>query len=216
MTVYAVWVGNPVLTYDTNKPSTWSGQMPSTPASVSVPYNTAAADGSGWQAGDVSKIRGYRFLGWYAAPQDGSGLYDWNTLLTGNVTVYAHWQRLQANVIYDKNASDATGSHANTTGWQYSDVTVPSDTSKSFKRDGYYFKYWNTQKDGKGAAYKDGSQIPLQDKDITLYAIWLPYHENFVETGGVSLPVLIVGGVVLLAAGVASTIVLTRRMRGEQ
>ena len=47
MTVYAVWVGNPVLTYDTNKPNTWNGQMPSTPASVSVAYNTAAADGSG-------------------------------------------------------------------------------------------------------------------------------------------------------------------------
>ena len=94
MTVYAVWVGNPVLTYDTNKPNTWNGQMPSTPASVSVAYNTAAADGSGWQSGDTSKIRGYRFLGWYAGPQDDSGLYDWNTLLTGNVTVYAHWQRL--------------------------------------------------------------------------------------------------------------------------
>lgn len=216
MTVYAVWVGNPVLTYDTNKPSTWGGQMPSTPASVSVAYNTAAADGSGWAAGDTSKIRGYRFLGWYTGPQDNAGLYDWATPLTGNVTVYAHWQRLQANVVYDKNASDAKGSHANTTGWQYSDVTVPSDTSKSFTREGYYFKYWNTQKDGKGTTYKDGGQVPLQDKDVTLYAIWLPYHENFVETGGVSLPVLIVGGVVLLAAGVASTIVLTRRMRGEQ
>ena len=33
MTVYAVWVGNPVLTYDTNKPNTWNGQMPSTPTS---------------------------------------------------------------------------------------------------------------------------------------------------------------------------------------
>ena len=216
MTVYAVWVGNPVLTYDTNKPSTWGGQMPSTPASISVTYNTAAADKSGWAAGDTSKIRGYRFLGWYTGPQDNAGLYDWATPLTGNVTVYAHWQRLQANVVYDKNASDAKGSHANTTGWQYSDVTVPSDTSKSFTREGYYFKYWNTQKDGKGTTYKDGGQVPLQDKDVTLYAIWLPYHENFVETGGVSLPVLIVGGVVLLAAGVASTIVLTRRMRGEQ
>lgn len=216
MTVYAVWVGNPVLTYDTNKPATWSGQMPSTPASISVAYNTAAADGSGWRAGDTTKIRGYRFLGWYTGPQDNAGLYDWTRPLTGSVTVYAHWQRLQANVVYDKNASDATGSHANTTGWQYSDVTVPSDTSKSFTREGYYFKYWNTQKDGKGTTYKDGGQVPLQDKDVTLYAIWLPYHENFVETGGVSLPVLIVGGVVLLAAGVASTIVLTRRMRGEQ
>lgn len=214
MTVFAVWVGNPVLTYDTNKPSTWSGEMPSTPASVSVPYNTAAADGSGWRAGDVSKLRGYRFLGWYTGPQDNAGLYDWNTLLTGSVTVYAHWQRLQANVIYDKNGG--TGSHANTTGWQYSDVTVPSDTSKSFKRDGYYFKYWNTQKDGKGTTYKDGGQVPLQDKDVTLYAIWAPYHTVITETGGVGLPVLVAAGMGLLVVGIGSTVMLTRRMRGEQ
>lgn len=214
MTVYAVWVGNPVLTYDTNKPSTWSGQMPSTPASISVTYNTAATDGSGWQSGDTTKIRGYRFLGWYTGPQDNTGLYQWATPLTGNVTVYAHWQRLQANVIYNKNGG--TGSHANTTGWQYSDVTVPSDTSKSFKRDGYYFKYWNTQKDGKGTTYKDGGQVPLQDKDVTLYAIWAPYHTVITETGGVGLPVLVAAGMGLLVVGIGSTVMLTRRMRGEQ
>ena len=214
MTVYAVWVGNPVLTYDTNKPNTWNGQMPSTPASVSVAYNTAAADGSGWQSGDTSKIRGYRFLGWYAGPQDDSGLYDWNTLLTGNVTVYAHWQRLQANVVYDANGG--TGSHGTTTGWQYTDATVPSDTSKSFKRDGYVFLGWDTQADGNGTAYKDGSQVPLQDKDITLYAQWQPVFEQFTPTGGVSLPLLVAGGVALLVMGIGSTVMLTRRMRGEQ
>ena len=216
MTVYAVWVGNPVLTYDTNKPSTWGGQMPSTPASVSVPYNTAAADGSGWQAGDVSKIRGYKFLGWYTAPQDNAGLYQWATPLTGNVTVYAHWQRLQANVIYDKNASDAKGSHANTTGWQYSDVTVPSDTSKSFTRDGYVFKGWSTKPGKADVVYKDGSKVPLQDKDITLYAQWQQVFEQFNPTGGVSLPLLIAGGVTLLVMGIGSTVMLTRRMRGER
>lgn len=214
MTVYAVWVGNPVLTYDTNKPNTWNGQMPSTPASVSVAYNTAAADGSGWQSGDLTKIKGYRFLGWYAGPQDDAGPYDWNTLLTGNVTVYAHWQRLQSNVVYDANGG--TGSHANTTGWQYSDVTVPSDTSKSFKRDGYVFLGWDTQADGNGTAYKDGSQVPLQDKDITLYAQWQPVFEQFTPTGGVSLPLLVAGGVTLLVMGIGSTVMLTRRMRGEQ
>lgn len=216
MTVYAVWVGNPVLTYDTNKPNTWNGQMPSTPASVSVSYNTAAADGSGWQSGDTTKIRGYKFLGWYTAPQDGSNLYDWNTPLTGNVTVYAHWERLKASVVYDRNAKDAKGSHANTTGWQYSDVTVPSDTSKSFKRDGYVFLGWDTQADGNGTAYKDGSQVPLQDKDITLYAQWQPVFEQFTPTGGVSLPLLVAGGVTLLVMGIGSTVMLTRRMRGEQ
>lgn len=214
MTVYAVWVGNPVLTYDTNKPSTWSGQMPSTPASVSVAYNTAAADGSGWAAGDTSKIRGYRFLGWYTGPQDNAGLYDWTRPLTGSVTVYAHWQRLQANVVY--NANGGTGSHPNTTGWQYSDVTVPGDVSKSFKHDGLYrFKHWNTQPNDQGTVYTDGSRIALQDKDITLYAIWVPYHENFVPTGGIGLPIAIAGGVLLLMFGIGSTVMLTRRMNGH-
>lgn len=212
MTVYAVWVGNPVLTYDTNKPSTWSGQMPSTPASISVPYNTAAADGSGWRAGDVSKIRGYRFLGWYTGPQD-NGLYDWTRPLTGNVTVYAHWQRLQANVIY--NANGGTGSHPNTTGWQYSDVTIPGDTSKSFKRDKYVFKGWGTKPGKADVVYKDGSKVALQDKDITLYAQWQEVHENFVETGGIGLPIAIAGGVLLLMFGIGSTVMLTRRMNGH-
>ena len=213
MTVYAVWVGNPVLTYDTNKPSTWSGQMPSTPASISVPYNTAAADGSGWQSGDTTKIKGYRFLGWYTTPQDGSNLYDWNTPLTGSVTVYAHWQRLQANVIY--NANGGTGSHANTTGWQYSDVTIPGDTSKSFKRDKYVFKGWGTKPGKADVVYKDGSKVALQDKDITLYAQWQEVHENFVETGGIGLPIAIAGGVLLLMFGIGSTVMLTRRMNGH-
>lgn len=214
MTVYAVWVGNPVLTYDTNKPSTWSGQMPSTPASVSVPYNTNVSDESGWRAGDTTKIRGYRFLGWYTGPQDNAGLYDWTRPLTGSVTVYAHWQRLQANVVY--NANGGTGSHPNTTGWQYSDVTIPGDTSKSFKHDGLYlFKHWNTQPNDQGTVYTDGSRIALQDKDITLYAIWVPYHEHFVPTGGIGLPIAIAGGVLLLMFGIGSTVMLTRRMNGH-
>lgn len=214
MTVYAVWVGNPVLTYDTARPNTWTGQMPSTPASVSVPYNAPAADGSGWRAGDTTKIRGYKFLGWYTGPQDNAGLYDWTRPLTGNVTVYAHWQRLQANVIY--NANGGTGSHPNTTGWQYSDATIPGDTSKSFKHDGLYrFKHWNTQPNDQGTVYTDGSRIALQDKDITLYAIWVPYHENFVPTGGIGLPIAIAGGVLLLMFGIGSTVMLTRRMNGH-
>lgn len=213
MAVCAVWVGNPVLTYDTNKPATWSGQMPSTPASVSVAYNTAVTDGSGWRAGDTTKIRGYRFLGWYTGPQDNAGLYDWTRPLTGNVTVYAHWQRLQANVVY--NANGGTGSHANTTGWQYSDVTIPGDTSKSFTRDGYVFKGWSLKAGKADVVYKDGSQIPLQDKDITLYAQWQGIHENFTETGGISLPLLIAGGIGLLVMGVGSTVMLTRRMNGH-
>ena len=213
MTVYAVWSAT------RSSPTTRTSRVRG-PARCVHPgvRERAVQHGRGgwfrWQAGDVSKLRGYKFLGWYDGPQDNGGLYDWNTLLTGSVTVYAHWQRLQANVIY--NANGGTGSHANTTGWQYSDVTIPGDTSKSFTRDGYVFKGWSLKAGKADVVYKDGSQIPLQDKDITLYAQWQGIHENFTETGGISLPLLIAGGIGLLVMGVGSTVMLTRRMNGPR
>ena len=87
-TVYALWAINPTLSYSVNAPA--GSNAPGTPASQTVPYNTAAADKSGWAAGDTGKIPGYRFDGWYTAP-NGGNKYDFNTPLTGNVTVYAHW-----------------------------------------------------------------------------------------------------------------------------
>ena len=56
----------------------------------------------------------------------------------------------------------------------------------------------------------------MQDKDITLYAQWQPVFEQFTPTGGVSLPLLVAGGVTLLVMGIGSTVMLTRRMRGER
>lgn len=87
-TVYALWAINPTLSYNVNAPA--GSNAPGTPASQTVPYNTAAADKSGWAAGDTGKIPGYRFDGWYTAP-NGGNKYDFNTPLTNNVTVYAHW-----------------------------------------------------------------------------------------------------------------------------
>ena len=55
----------------------------------------------------------------------------------------------------------------------------------------------------------------MQDKDITLYAQWQGIHENFTETGDISLPLLIAGGIGLLVMGVGSSVMLTRRMNGH-
>ena len=74
-------------------------------------------------------------------------------------------------------------------------MTIPGDTSKSFKRDKYVFKGWGTKPGKADVVYKDGSKVALQDKDITLYAQWQEVHENFVETGGIGLPIAIAGGV---------------------
>ena len=47
-TVYALWAINPTLSYNVNAPA--GSNAPGTPASQTVPYNTAAADKSGWAA----------------------------------------------------------------------------------------------------------------------------------------------------------------------
>ena len=38
---------------------------------------------------------GYNFIGWYTDPDDGEGdRINANTLVTGNVTYYAHWEKI--------------------------------------------------------------------------------------------------------------------------
>lgn len=181
------------------------------PAGQKITLATMAKDDDCWDSSMLSRP-GHTQLGWNQ-DRNATQAQAQVTMVEGGMTVYAHWQRLQANVIY--NANGGTGSHPNTTGWQYSDVTIPGDTSKSFTRDGYVFKGWSLKAGKADVVYKDGSQIPLQDKDITLYAQWQGIHENFTETGGISLPLLIAGGIGLLVMGVGSTVMLTRRMNGH-
>lgn len=180
-TVYALWAINPTLSYNVNAPA--GSNAPGTPASQTVPYNTAAADKSGWAAGDTGKIPGYRFDGWYTAP-NGGNKYDFNTPLTGNVTVYAHWVGNGYTVRFAGNG--ATGGKTDPqTGKTDEKINVRDN---GFTRDGYTFVTWNTQADCKGNAVKPNSEWTLRGSS-TLYACWagnaqtLTYHGNG-ATGG--------------------------------
>lgn len=44
-------------------------------------------------------------------------------------------------------------------------------TPNAFKRDGYVFSGWNTDRDGGGTSYRDKDRVRL-DGDMTLYAQW--------------------------------------------
>jgi len=190
-TVYAVWVSSGVtLTYDVNTPE--GATPPVTPNGITVPYNTVINDTSGWKTGSTTIIPGYRFLGWYTDPRDVIEPTDprceiyptlticqpqtvplypsWDKALTADITVYAHWERADTQIMYDANGGK--GSHAPTDGHQHSTITTPSDVSQSFSRDGYSFAGWNTKPDGSGVSYKDGDGVPVEDKAVTLYAQW--------------------------------------------
>ena len=166
-TVYALWAINPTLSYNVNAPA--GSNAPGTPASQTVPYNTAAADKSGWAAGDTGKIPGYRFDGWYTAP-DGGNKYDFNTPLTNNVTVYAHWIGNGYTVRFTGNG--ATGGGTPDQAFQYN---IGQNLHRNgFTRDGYTFTGWKRADNQQ--AYGDGqwvTNLTTQPNGIvTMVAQW--------------------------------------------
>lgn len=166
-TVYALWAINPTLSYNVNAPA--GSNAPGTPASQTVPYNTAAADKSGWAAGDTGKIPGYRFDGWYTAP-NGGNKYDFNTPLTGNVTVYAHWVGNEYTVRFAGNG--ATGGGTPDQAFQYN---IGQNLHRNgFVRDGYTFTGWKRADNQQ--AYGDGqwvTNLTTQPNGIvTMVAQW--------------------------------------------
>lgn len=166
-TVYALWAINPTLSYNVNTPA--GSNAPGTPASQTVPYNTAAADKSGWAAGDTGKIPGYRFDGWYTAP-NGGNKYDFNTPLTGNVTVYAHWVGNGYTVRFAGNG--ATGGGTPDQAFQYN---IGQNLHRNgFTRDGYTFAGWKRADNQQ--AYGDGqwvTNLTTQPNGIvTMVAQW--------------------------------------------
>lgn len=168
-TVYALWAINPTLSYNVNAPA--GSNAPGTPASQTVPYNTAAADKSGWAAGDTGKIPGYRFDGWYTAP-NGGNKYDFNTPLTGNVTVYAHWVGNGYTVRFAGNG--ATGGGTPDQAFQYN---IGQNLHRNgFVRDGYTFTGWKRADNQQ--AYGDGqwvTNLTTQPNGIvTMVAQWTP------------------------------------------
>lgn len=148
-TVYALWAINPTLTYNVNAPATT--KAPDAPASMTVPYNTAADDKSGWTVGDTGKITGYSFDGWYTSPTGGDK-YDWSTKLTSDATVYAKWTANACTVKYD--AGGGQGSMPD----QKFTFGVPQNlTRNTFTRSGWAFTGW--KRADTGDAYQDGQQV---------------------------------------------------------
>lgn len=167
-TVYALWAINPTLTYNVNAPATT--KAPDAPASITVPYNTAADDKSGWTVGDTGKITGYSFDGWYTSPTGGDK-YDWSTKLTNDVTMYAHWTANGYTVKYD------AGGGKGTMGDQKFTFDVPQNLSpNAFTRDGYTFTGW--KRADTGDSYTDGQQVSnltsTPNGIVTMITQWTP------------------------------------------
>lgn len=124
---------------------------------------------------------GFVFKGWNTK-KDGSGKSYNNkekvSKLTsksgGTVTLYAQWKASKYNIKFDGNG--ATSGKVSTLKNLEFGKTYKLPENK-YKRSGYRFLGWNTQKDGKGIAFKDMAKVKdLTEKDgetIVLYARWM-------------------------------------------
>ena len=123
---------------------------------------------------------GYNFTGWNTQANGGGTSYSAGSSYSdlANLDLYAQWSRITYTIKYDKNASDATGSMANTTKYYGTNVTLRSN---AFKRTGYSFAGWATSANG-DVVYSNGATYTA-NANVTLYAKWTA-HKYTVKFNG--------------------------------
>lgn len=126
------------------------------------------------------KRTGYTFAGWNTKA-DGSGtsyadfaqVKNLTNINGGVVVLYAQWKINTYSIRYDGNKS-TKGSMSSQPSLVYGKSYQL--LANKFKRTGYKFTGWNTQKDGKGTSYKNKTSVQnLSSKNgevVTLYAQW--------------------------------------------
>lgn len=171
-TITAHWTAiKYTVTYNSNKPSTASGNISGTTANSSHTYDTA----KNLTANGYS-LTGWTFTGWNTK-QDGSGTAykdkeSVKNLTSENgktITLYAQWRPNTYTVVY--NGNTATGGNTANSSHVY-------DVAKSLNKNGYTkenhtFVGWSN---GSGTEYKDQQSVKnltATDKGtVTLYAKW--------------------------------------------
>ena len=117
--------------------------------------------------------KGYTFLGWFTDSKFKKKITRIKNGSTGNKKLYAKWRVNRYTIHYSGNNS-SSGDMDDQTGLKYG--TVYKLHQNEFKRTGYKFTGWNTDKDGSGKSYADRASVKsLSEKDgdtIRLYAQW--------------------------------------------
>ena len=124
---------------------------------------------------------GYNFQGWYTAASSGSRVIA-TDLVSGNITLYAHWEMKRYTVKFDANGGSG---QMDDRSYDYFDTcTLPAS---QFNKERCHFVCWNTKADGSGKTYQPDDTLKEIEGTITLYAIWktddneIPYCTVFFD-----------------------------------
>lgn len=219
--LYAQWEENPaVIHYEdgTDDPRV-TGSTPDTTGLIDIPVTI--------QDNGFNRP-GYRFTGWGDQPNqsDQSEVRqpgDQYTPTQAETTLYAQWEINTVHLNFDANGGE--GSYVSLDGDAFSTLTIPPDANGTvFTRVGYRFDGWMLDPHGTTADYQPtepNNTVPMQDKDITLYAKWVPTTVTLPLTGGRRIPISwAYAGAGLLALGLCVMIMLgyirlARRVTGR-
>jgi uncharacterized repeat protein (TIGR02543 family) len=165
ITLYAKWsLHEYTVTFETN------GGIP-VPDSQIVKHGEKITEPSG---DNVPSKTSYTLGGWYTDPRFITRWnFDYDTAITGDITLYAKWDPITYTVTYDKNAPEATGDMADSSHTYNVEKAL---NANAFNCPGHVFIGWNTQSDGQGTDYTDKEIVlNLANTDgaiVPLYAQW--------------------------------------------
>lgn len=163
--LYAQWVGNTYLLNFTTQDG-MSISHTSQTAIYGSPYGTLPT---------ASKA-GFWFDGWYTSESAGEeGLVTSQTLVTSATdhALFAHWSIPTTRAIHYNGNGNTSGTAIASESYDPGDIVTVA-TAGGLERTGYDFAGWNSKADETGVSYTTGSTFTMQNKDLTLYAVWQP------------------------------------------
>lgn len=86
---------------------------------------------------------------------------------TKDITLYAIWDEYTAQITFNANGGEGNMEPINVSAGHSTKLT-----KNTYIKEGWSFKKWNTEQDGKGTAYGNEETISSITEDITLYAMW--------------------------------------------
>lgn len=116
---------------------------------------------------------GYKFLGWFTERNGGSEVSS-DTVVTGNMTVHAHWERIIPTYTVSYDVNGGNGSYSPTTVKEGEKITLPADPT----REGYEFLGWFTAPTGGDKVTGD----TVVTGTMMLYAHWNEIKKSFALT----------------------------------
>ena len=150
VTYYAHWTAN-----------TYTLTFNATGGSVSPTSRSVTYDSTYGSLPTPSKDHS-RFLGWFTSSSGGTQVSS-STRVTGNVTVYAHWEAQKFTLTFDANGGSCSQSSSSVSyGSAYGSLPTPTRT-------GYTFSGWYTLRSGGSPVY---ASTTMTGEGATVYAHW--------------------------------------------